>query len=70
MRSQSKKITVSVCNELDAVRIKTPYSDELVVMAELLPALSEAYRAAQDAEDQKVADEIHGIRHTLSKVFD
>jgi len=69
MRSKSKKITVSICNDLDAARIKTPYTDELVWMNDILSGLSTAYRAAQDAEDQKVADELHDIRHTISKVY-
>jgi len=69
MRSKSKKITVSVCNELDAARIKTPYTDELVWMNDILPALSAAYRDALDAKDQKIADELHDIRHTISEVY-
>lgn len=70
MRSKSGKVIISICDELDAVRIVTPHSNELIDgLDELLPALSRAYRAAQDASDEKVTEEIHGIRHTLSKVY-
>jgi len=70
MRSRSGKVTISICDTLDAVRIVTPHSNELIDgLDELMPALSRAYKAAQDASDEKVADEIHGIRHTLSKVY-
>jgi hypothetical protein len=70
MQSRSKKVTVSVCSDLDAARIETPYSDELVSgMDAIIPAISRAYIAAQDAKDETVMEELHGVRHTIAKAY-
>ena len=69
-RSKSGEVTISICDTLNAVRIVTPYTNELVDgLDNLLPALSNAYKAAKDASDEKVTDEIHSIRQTISKAY-
>jgi hypothetical protein len=70
MESRSKKVFVSVCSDLDAARIESPYSNELVSgMDAIVPALSRAYIAAQDAKDETVMEELHNVRQTIAKVY-
>ena len=38
-------------------------------MDEIVPALTEAYKAAQDAKDEVAMEEIHNVRQTISKVY-
>lgn len=69
-RALAGEITVSVCNDLNASRIKTPYSDELVDgLDEIVPALARAYKAAKDAGDEKVMDEVHNLRGAIAKAY-
>jgi hypothetical protein len=69
MQSKSKKVLVSICSDLNAARIDTPYTNQLVDMDDIVSALSQAYSDAQDAKDEKAMEEIHNIRHTISKVY-
>ncbi|MCX6010029.1 MAG: hypothetical protein NTW48_08395, partial [Chloroflexi bacterium] len=70
MESRSKKVVVSICSDLNAARIETPYTNILADgMDEIVPALTEAYKAAQDAKDEVAMEEIHNVRQTISKVY-
>ena len=70
MVSKSSKVTVSVCSDLNAARIETPYSNILADgMDAIVPALTKAYKAAQDAKDEVVMEEVHNVRQTISKVY-
>ena len=70
MASKSSKVTVSVCSDLNAARIETPYSNILADgMDAIVPALTKAYKAAQDAKDEVVMEEVHNVRQTISKVY-
>lgn len=69
-RDASGEITVSVCNDLNASRIKTPYTNELIDgLDEIVPALARAYTAAKEAGDEKVMDEVHSLRGAISKAY-
>ena len=70
MSSKSKRVTVSVCSDLDAARIETEYGDYLVDGVDnIVASLSEAYRDAQDAGDEKTMNELHSIRQTISETL-
>ena len=69
MQSRSERVTVSICSDLDAARIETPHSNQLVEMNDIIKALSQAYTIAQDAKDEKAMEEIHSVRHAISKVY-
>jgi hypothetical protein len=70
MQSKTKKVTVSICSDLDAARIETPYSNQLVEMNDIIQGLGQAYTIAQDAKDDKVMQEVHSVRQAISKVYD
>ena len=66
--SKSKKIVVSVCDDLDAIRIQTPYSNDLIGNDEdIAPYFSNAYKLAQDAGDEDAMEQIHAIRQIICK---
>ena len=67
--SKSGKVELSVCADLNAARVATPYSNTLVDLDDLPSALTEAYRAAEDASDDRVAEEVHSIRHAIAGVY-
>ena len=72
--SKSKKVTVSICADIGAARIKTPFSDDLINIADddygtnLIPALVNAYKLAEENKDEDVMNEIHSIRQVLAAV--
>ena len=67
--SKSGKVELSICSDLNAARVTTPYSNSVVDLDDVVSALTEAYRAAQDASDDRVAEEVHSIRHTIVGVY-
>ena len=69
MQSKGKRVTISICSDLDAARIETPYTNELVDMDNIIPALSEAYTAARRESDSEVMEEIHSVRQVIQKAY-
>ena len=69
MQSKGKRVTISICSDLDAARIETPYTNKLVDMDNIISALSEAYTAARRESDSKVMEEIHSVRQVIQKAY-
>jgi hypothetical protein len=69
MQSKNKRVTISICSDLDAARIETPYTNKLVEMDNIIPALSEAYTAARRESDSEVMEEIHSVRQVIQKAY-
>jgi len=69
MQSKGKRVTVSICSDLDAARIKTPYTNKLVEMDDIISALSEAYTAARRESDSEIMEEIHSVRQVIQKAY-
>lgn len=68
--SKSKKVTLTVCADIDAARIETPHGDYLVNGLEnIISSLSEAYNGAKDNNDEIAMQEIHGIRQDISRIL-
>jgi len=67
MESKNKKVVVSICSDLNAARIQTPYTNELVETNDLIHALGRAYSTAQDEKDEKAMQDIHNVRQTITK---
>ena len=67
--SKSGKVELSICADLNAARVETPYTNTLVDLDDVISALTEAYKDAQDAADDRVAEEVHSIRQTIAKVY-
>jgi hypothetical protein len=70
-RSKSGDALLSICGDLGAARFTTKYTSVLVDATDgdfgtaLSPAFAEAYRKANDAGDEKLAAEIHALRHII-----
>ena len=69
MQSKGERVTISICSDLDAARVKTPYTNKLVEMDDIIPALSEAYTAARNESDSEVMEEIHSVRQVIAKAY-
>jgi len=69
MQSKGKRVTISICSDLDAARIETPYINKLVDMDNIIPALSEAYTVARRESDSEVMEEIHSVRQVIQKAY-
>ena len=66
--SKSNKVVLSMCSDINAARIVTPYGDELIDGIEnIVEALTKAYKGAQDKGDEVVMAEIHSIKHEIMK---
>lgn len=69
MQSKGKRVTISICSDLDAARVQTPYTNKLVDMNDIIPTLSEAYTAARRESDSEVMEEIHSVRQVIQKAY-
>lgn len=69
MQSKGKQVTISICSDLDAARIETPYTNELVEMQDIISVLGRAYTTAQDNKDEKTMEEIHNVRQIIAKAY-
>lgn len=69
--SKSNRVRISICADLDAARLETPYYDALIDgVNQMIPALSKAYLFAQEAGDETVMEEVHSIRKQLMEEDD
>lgn len=69
MQSKGKRVTISICSDLDAARVQTPYTNKLVEMDDIISTLSEAYTAARRESDSEVMEEIHSVRQVIQKAY-